>query len=186
MTYRTKLMTLLVGMVVLVNGLLALVDYRRCENLLEKEFHRKARSIVSTAAALLDPKLVGAIRNTGDENKPEYTALKTQLQKIRELNRRKDVWIADLFTLMPASRNPKYVEYGVDAEDNFAYQHRVGRTNRHRVRGLRRQLSTRSGICRVVGRAARPHTSPCLVLLAGFAIATNIGSSRCSRDGQAS
>jgi adenylate cyclase len=126
MTYRTKLMTLMVGLVVLTNGLLTIVEYRRCEDLLEKEFHRKARSIVSTAAALLDPELVGAIRNTGDQRKPEYARLKTQLQKIRDSNRRKDVWIADIFTLIPAPQNPNYVEYGVDAEDRFAYEHHIG------------------------------------------------------------
>jgi hypothetical protein len=66
MTYRTKLMTLLLGLVVLINGLLAVATYRRSASLLEKEFHRKARSIVSTAAALLDPRLVGlyAMRET--------------------------------------------------------------------------------------------------------------------------
>jgi methyl-accepting chemotaxis protein len=126
MTYRTKLMTLMVGLVVLTNGLLTLVEYRRSEDLLEQEFHRKARSIVSTAAASLDPQLVGAIRNTGDQRKPEYAMLRTQLQKIRDFNRRKDVWIADIFTLLPAPQNPRYVEYGVDAEDRFAYEHRIG------------------------------------------------------------
>jgi adenylate cyclase len=126
MNYRTKLMTFLVGLVVLVNGLLAVAEYRRCQELLQQELHRKARAIVSTAAALLDPELVGAIRKRGDQTKPQYSALKAQLQKIRDFNRRKDVWIADLFTLIPAPQNAKYVEYGVDAEDNFAYEHHVG------------------------------------------------------------
>jgi adenylate cyclase len=126
MTYRTKVATLLVGLVVVINGLLAVFTYRRCEALLEQEFHRKARSIVSTAAALLDPELVGAVRNREDEKQPAYARLKAELQKIRDFNRRKDVWIADLFTLIPAAQSPKYVEYGVDAEDRFAYQHHVG------------------------------------------------------------
>jgi adenylate cyclase len=126
MSYLTKLMTLLVGLAVLTNGLLALVNYRRCHALIEQEVHRKARSIVSTAAALLNPTLVEAIRQTGDEKKPEYDELRRELQKIRELNRRKDVWIVDLFTLIPAPQNAQYVEYGVDAEDRFAYEHHVG------------------------------------------------------------
>jgi adenylate cyclase len=58
--------------------------------------------------------------------KAEYKKLRTQLQKIREFNRRKDVWIADLFTLIPAAQNARYVEYGVDAEDRFPYEHHVG------------------------------------------------------------
>jgi hypothetical protein len=36
---------------------------------------------VSTVAALLDPELVEAIRNTGDNRRTEYTRLKRQLQK---------------------------------------------------------------------------------------------------------
>src|SRR5205823_5391079 len=52
--------------------------------------------------------------------------LRDQLQKIRDFNRRKDVWIADIFTLIPAPQNPRYVEYGVDAEESFAYEHHFG------------------------------------------------------------
>ena len=126
MSYRTKLMALLAGLVILVNGLLAVSAYHRCQELLQQEFHRKARSIVSTAAVLLDPELVAAIRGIGDQAKPQYSILKAQLQKIRNSNRRQDVWIADLFTLIPAAQNPKYVEYGVDAEESFAYQHHLG------------------------------------------------------------
>jgi adenylate cyclase len=119
-------MTLIVGLVVLTNGLLALVEYRRFEVLLGQEFHRKARSVVSTAAGLLDPELVGAIRNPADQMKPEYTRLKTQLQSIRDANRRKDVWIADIYTLIPAPQDRGYIEYGVDAEDRFGYEHHIG------------------------------------------------------------
>jgi adenylate cyclase len=126
MTYRTKLMTLLVGLVVLTNGLLAVVNFHRCHTLIEQEVHRKARSIVSTAASLINPSLVGVIRQAGDEKKPEYSELRTELQKIQEFNRRKDVWISDLFTLIPAPENSRYVEYGVDAEDRFPYEHHVG------------------------------------------------------------
>lgn len=126
MRYRTKLMSLLLGLVVVINGLLALVEYRRCEDLLKKEFHRKARSIVSTAAALLDPELVRRTSIAGSEKTAEYSTLRTQLQRIRDFNRRKDVWIADIFTLIPAPQNSKYVVYGVDAEESFPYGRRLG------------------------------------------------------------
>ena len=78
---------------------------------------------MSTAAPLLNPALVGAIRQAGDEKKPEFSELRTELQKIRDFNRRKDVWITDLFTLIPAPQNAQYVEYVVDAEDRFPYEH---------------------------------------------------------------
>ncbi len=126
MSYRTRLTALLVGLVIVTNGLLALVEYRRCEDLLQTEFHRKARSIVSTAVALLDPNVVAAVGKPGDEKKPEFARLRTQLQEIRDYNRRKDVWIADIYTLVAAAQNSRYVEYGVDAEENFAFEHHVG------------------------------------------------------------
>lgn len=126
MTHRSKLVVLLVGLVVFTNCLLSVAEYRRCESLVKREFHRKARAIASTAAALLDPALVGTIRFPADQQKSDYARLRAQLQKIRDFNRRKDVWIADIFTLIPATQNPSYVEYGVDAEERFAYQHHVG------------------------------------------------------------
>ena len=126
MSYRTKLMVLIVGLVVLTNGLLAAVEYRRAQELLKREFHRKARAIASTAAALLDPELIADARTASDQQKPEYRRLKLQLQKIRDLNRREDVWITDIYTLLPAPQNPKYVVYGVDAEDRFPYEHHIG------------------------------------------------------------
>ncbi|SRR5579875_1006484 len=125
-TYRTKVMTVLVGFVVMINGLLGLAEYRRCKGLLEKEFHRKARSIASTAAALLDPELVRASSDRLGGETPAYRELRRQLQRIRDFNRRKDVWIADIFTLIRAPQDSHYVEYGVDAEESFPYIHRLG------------------------------------------------------------
>jgi HAMP domain-containing protein len=116
----------IVGLVVLSNGLLAAVEYRRAQALLQTEFHRKVRSIASTAAAVLDPELVAATRAASDQDKPEYRTLKIQLQNIRNLNRREDVWIADIYTLIPAPQSSEYVEYGVDAEDRFPYEHHIG------------------------------------------------------------
>src|SRR5205823_518535 len=70
--------------------------------------------------------LVRTASMPGSENTLEYAKLRTQLQRIRDFNRRKDVWIADIFTLIPAPQNSKYVEYGVDAEEVFPYGRRFG------------------------------------------------------------
>jgi len=126
MTYRTKLFTLLIGLVVISNGLLAGANYFECKAALENEIHRKARSIAATAAALLDPELVRTIRRRDDETSPAYAKLQGELRKVRELNRRKDTWLQDIFILMPASQDPRIVEYAVDAEENFAYSHHPG------------------------------------------------------------
>jgi adenylate cyclase len=126
MTYRTKLFTLLIGLVVISNGLLAGANYFACKSTLEMEVHRKSRSIAATAAALLDPELVKTIRRRDDESTPAYAKLQGELRKVRELNRRKDTWLQSIFILMPASQDPRVVEYAVDAEENFEYTHHPG------------------------------------------------------------
>jgi adenylate cyclase len=126
MTYRLKVLILLIGLVMVSNGILAWANYRQCDSMLQHEIHRKARSIAATAAALIDPATAAAIREPGDKSKPEYTELLTQLRKVRDLNRRNDVWTQQIFTLVPAVQNPEVVEYGVDAEERFEYARHPG------------------------------------------------------------
>jgi len=126
MTFRTKVFTLLIGLMVISNGLLAGANYLECKSTLEMEIHRKSRSIAATAAALLDPELVRTIRRRDDETTPAYAKLQSELRKVRDLNRRKDTWLQNIFILMPASQDPRVVEYAVDAEENFEYSHHPG------------------------------------------------------------
>jgi adenylate cyclase len=126
MTYRVKLFILLIALVVIGNGILAAACYRRCKVLMQAEIHRKARSIAATTAALLNPIVVGAIRQRADESRPEYEQLLAQLRKVRNLNRRNDVWTDSIFTLVSAPQNPQVVEYGADAEERFEYAHYPG------------------------------------------------------------
>jgi adenylate cyclase len=126
MTHRTKLFVALLSLVLITNGLLAAINYRQCESMLQAEIHRKARSIVSTAAALIDPELVQAVHARVDESGPSYQRLQRQLRAIRDMNRRKDVWIGKIFTLIAAPQDARVVEYGADAEDRFEYQHDAG------------------------------------------------------------
>src|SRR5580704_16861505 len=115
-TYRIKLFILVIALLVISNSLLVWANYRQCETLLQAEIHRKARSIAATTAALLDPATAGAIRQRSDESRPEYARLQTHLREVRDLNRRKDVWVEHIFMLIPAPENPGIVEYGGDAE----------------------------------------------------------------------
>jgi adenylate cyclase len=137
MTYRAKLFTLLTCLVIVSNGLLAVVNYNSCRSALEMEIHRKSRSIAATAAALLDPQLVSMIRGRADENSSAYRQLQEELRKVREFNRRKDTWLQDIFVLMAASRDPRVVEYAVDAEENFEYTHHPGDIYRRNGQPLR-------------------------------------------------
>jgi len=126
MTYRLKLFIALIALVVMSNGVLAGADYRQCNAMLEQEIHRKARSIAATAAAMLDPGTAGVIRQRSDESRPEYAELLAQLRKVRDFNRRNDVWTDRIFTLVPAPQDSRVVEYGADAEERFEYTHHPG------------------------------------------------------------
>jgi adenylate cyclase len=126
MTYRMKLFILLSALVVICNGILAWTNYRHCNAMLQAEIHRKARSIAATAAAMIDPATAGTIRQHTDESRPEYAQLLMQLRKIRDLNRRNDVWTERIFTLVPALQNLQVVEYGADAEERFEYARHPG------------------------------------------------------------
>jgi crotonobetainyl-CoA:carnitine CoA-transferase CaiB-like acyl-CoA transferase len=68
----------------------------------------------------------GWVQVRADENTPAYLRLEQQLRQVRDLNRRKDVWIQDIFTLVAALEDRRVVEYGADAEDRFEYEHHVG------------------------------------------------------------
>jgi hypothetical protein len=48
------------------------------------------------------------------------------LRAVRDANRREDVWVERIFTLIPAAENPNIVEYGVDADERFEYLHHPG------------------------------------------------------------
>jgi len=102
MTYRTKLFGMLLALVAAVGGLLTWTNYVKSKGLLQQEVHRKARSIASTTATLLDPDVIKAIRGRSDETRAEYAQLRAQLRAVRDANRREDVWVEQIFTLVPA------------------------------------------------------------------------------------
>jgi adenylate cyclase len=121
MTYRLKLFVLLGTLVVISNGVVALASFEHCDRLLHAEIHRKARAIASTIAAQSDAAALAAIDSRGAEHRPQYAQLLAQLRSVRDANRREDVWIDRIFTLVGAREDPRVVEYGVDSEDRFQY-----------------------------------------------------------------
>ena len=126
MTYRMKLFILVLTLVVISNGLCAIGNYRRADDLLRAEVHRKTRAIANSAAAMLDGDKIALLRARADEARPEYAELRAQLRKVRDANRRNDTWVTRIFTLMPAKENPDILEYGEDTEEHFELTHNVG------------------------------------------------------------
>ncbi len=126
MTYRTKLFTLLICLVVISNGLLASANYLEFKSTLQMEIHRKSRAIAATIAGLLNPEMVESIRHRADETTPVYANLQSELRKVRDLNRGNDTWLQNVFILMGAQQDPRVIEYAVDAEERFEYAHHPG------------------------------------------------------------
>ena len=126
MTYRLKLFFLLGTLVVISNGIVALASFEHCNRLLHTEIHRKARAIASTIAAQADAAALAAIDSPGAETRPEYAKLRAQLRAVRDANRREDVWVERIFTLVGARENPRVVAYGIDTEDRFEYAEHPG------------------------------------------------------------
>src|SRR5277367_1155758 len=126
MTYRAKLFAMLGTLVVISNGVIAAMTYRHCDRLLHIEVHRKARAIASSVAALLDPAMVAGVTSRGAETSPQYAQLLATLRSVRDANRREDVWVDRIFTLIGAAQDPKVVEYGVDSTEDFKFARQPG------------------------------------------------------------
>lgn len=126
MTYRIKLFVALGSLVAISNGAIAAGSYRRCDRMLRAEIHRKARAIATTTATLVDPAAVAAIDSRGAEAHPGYAQLRASLRAVRDANRRKDVWVDRIYTLVGAPENPRVVEYGIDTEEHFEFAKHPG------------------------------------------------------------
>ncbi len=126
MTYRLKLFIVLGLLVVISNGVIAVVNYRHCDRLLRAEIHRKARAIASTVATLIDPAMVAAVDSHGAETRPEYAKLLATLRAVRDANRREDVWVDRIFTLIGAPQDSRVIEYGGDSEEDFRFAKQPG------------------------------------------------------------
>ncbi|MGH7987053.1 MAG: adenylate/guanylate cyclase domain-containing protein [Candidatus Binataceae bacterium] len=126
MNYRSKLFVGVIALVVITNVAVAGTSYYRGRKLLQIEIHRKVRSIAEATAALIPVSLVQAIHTRADENRPEYARLRQILERVRNVNRRGDAWVTDVFTLIPAPQDAHIVEYGVDSEKRFRYVHHAG------------------------------------------------------------
>jgi hypothetical protein len=126
MTYRRQLFLTLLALVFVSTALFGAASYRICDRLLRREVHRKVHSIAATAALFLNPALVEQISSKGDDAKPQYAELKKTLQGVRDANRRKDVNVDYIFTLLPSHQNPSAVVYGVDTGMDSGLMHHPG------------------------------------------------------------
>lgn len=122
--YRTKLYLALMGISLFSTVISLGVVYVEVQSLVFKELQSKVISVAATTAAFVDPELLKQIQSREDEKKPEFHELQLFLRKARDANRRDDVQIRFLYTVMRSKTNPNIIIFGVDAEEdpkNFSH-----------------------------------------------------------------
>jgi adenylate cyclase len=125
-TYRTLLLLVLSVLALVITGVSAALTDSLSNHLLRREVHRKVHSVAVTAALLLDPMSVAQVAVRADEDKPQYAEIKQVLNEVRDVNRRRDIWVDHIFTLVPARGDRRGVSYGVDTGEEPGAVHHAG------------------------------------------------------------
>jgi len=126
MSYRSKLLlslTLLVSLSCVVAGGIL---YYHARNALFADLQSKVLSIAASTAAGIDGDLHQEIRVPADENTSAYLAIEHQLRKARDANRRSDVYVAYMYTILYDPQHPGVIQFGVDAEEDPKEKSHVG------------------------------------------------------------
>lgn len=115
MKYRTKLYIALVSIASVSILLAILIFSARTEKLVFNILKSRSISIVSTAAAQLDPTLIASANKAQSDKDPIYQKAVSELRKILNANRRDDLYVSELYTLFPNPSNPDELLWGIDS-----------------------------------------------------------------------
>jgi adenylate cyclase len=118
MKYRSKLYLALAG-IALISSLLGftLLFYEFRHHAFT-DMQTKVLTVAATTAALIDPEPLKQINKRSDEESTGYSAVKQELIKARDANRREDILLKFLYILKPDPADPNQLIYVVDAEEN--------------------------------------------------------------------
>jgi adenylate cyclase len=117
MKFRTKLILLFILMSLVTNGMLFIINSWQAGKMLRDQISSTALSIAATASAVIDGDLHSKLSNDTDQTDEAYKEIEAQLRKIRDANRRDDVQIKFVYTLMPSPKDKDTIIFGVDAEE---------------------------------------------------------------------
>ncbi len=117
MKYRTKVMVLVIALAVVTGTGFTLLSYLFSRHLLIGQIQSQVLSIAATAATLVDGDLHQQIQTSADEGDRPYHALEQQLRKVRDANRRNDVHIGYVYTMVESDQADSGIAFVVDAEE---------------------------------------------------------------------
>jgi hypothetical protein len=126
MQYRTQLLVLVTSIVFVSNAVLLGVLYSRSRSSLRNELHSKATSIAASTAETINGDALATLKARRDENSVAYQTLQKTLREVRDSNRRNDVFVEHIYTLMRSPESMDVLRFGVDTSNNEKYRSRVG------------------------------------------------------------
>jgi adenylate cyclase len=126
MSYRAKLFALVLATAMLSELVLGGLNYFQFKRTLRDELASNLRSISLTTAALIGGDENRAIHSRNDQNGPAYVKLRDALRRARDANRRPDIYVKYIVTLVPAAEDPKLMAYAVDPEETVADRSNAG------------------------------------------------------------
>jgi adenylate cyclase len=104
-------------MALLTNGALFFINSWQAGRMLRAQIATTALSIAATASSVIDGDLHSQLNQAPEEDDRIYKELEAKLRKIRDANRRDDVQIKFVYTLMPSPKDKDSIIFGVDAEE---------------------------------------------------------------------
>ncbi len=126
MKYRYKVIILFIVTSIITNGLLAIIMFGQSRTYLFKEIQSKVLSIAATISSLIDGDLHNELKSRSDEAGDAYKSLESDIRKARDANRRDDVNVSYVYTMMTAEENPDIFLFAVDAEESLEKKSHIG------------------------------------------------------------
>ncbi|MEA3207047.1 MAG: adenylate cyclase [Chthoniobacter sp.] len=133
MTYRTKVLLLLMATVVVATGLSTGLLCWYFERVLRDQVGSQVLTMAATTAALMDGELHKAIKAPGDETSPPYITLRDQMRRARDANRRDDFMVRYLYTLTVSPEEQGLLRFAVDADEDPTKVSAVGEAYRTKL-----------------------------------------------------
>lgn len=117
MKYRTKLYLSFTSLSLLMVLLSLGWFYVEMRKMLFNELRSKVTSVAATAAASLDGDLVQKIQKPEDASTPEFEQIAKKFLTIRNSNRRSDIYVIYIYTLLQDPDDPNRLLIGIEATD---------------------------------------------------------------------
>lgn len=118
MKYRTKVTLFVIALTLFTAGSLTAISYYVSRDLLVEQIQSQVLSIAATAGSLVDGDLHQQIKTRADEEKLPYKAIEKQLRKVRDANRRDDISIKYVYTMIESDIAKNGTAFVVDAEES--------------------------------------------------------------------